>query len=586
MKRMSSRVDNGNNLNLKKVFLFLIVLVLIMICFLLIYFNFIKKRNNDIDSTIISEVSEQNDEKAKTIEDIVSEFGGEISKQIKNDTYYITKDGKNYTAYLDGDIIEGDVQFWDGTAIEPAIDEAGNYNIYRPEELKWIADRVINGEKNFSGVTITLRNNLDFGARCNENGEWEGNSWTSIIGFLDEINLENNENQNESNNNNENNLASNQGENDNQENENIDTNTEITKENLKRFAGILNGNDLWIRGLYVNSEKRYQGLFGYQTGTIQNLTIKNSSIQGGEGTGGFAGLNGGTIVNCHIENVMISGLKQDKIGGIAGISMIGSWIENCSTLESKIYGENYVGGITGYMNNNSAIINSSNSSLVMGTDYLGGIAGITFFGTQIKNSSNIDSNIEGINYVGGLVGYSQSNIENSSSQNKENGTGKVSGYNCVGGLVGLNYSMGNISNSFNSSEINCFSISEVKNIGGIVGQNNATISNCYNKGKIIIENNIVEKIGGICGQNSSQSYIYNSYNIGKIDCKIASGCVDANFGEISNCFYLNSCILNENNAEYSRDENQMKNEIIESLGVEFKEDTENKNDGYPILSWQ
>ena len=104
--------------------------------------------------------------------------------------------------------------------------------------------------------------------------------------------------------------------------------------------------------------------------------------------------------------------------------------------------------------------------------------------------------------------------------------------------------------------------------------------------KIKDEAESVKKIGGICGQNSSQSYIYNSYNIGKIDCKIASGCVDANFGEISNCFYLNSCILNENNAEYSRDENQMRNEIIESLGVEFKEDTENKNDGYPILSWQ
>ena len=68
-----------------------------------------------------------------------------------------------------------------------AIDEAGNINIYSAAELAWVANQVINGEKNFSGVTITLRKNIDLGARQKDDGTWEGPDWKPIIGFLDEI---------------------------------------------------------------------------------------------------------------------------------------------------------------------------------------------------------------------------------------------------------------------------------------------------------------------------------------------------------------------------------------------------------------
>ena len=604
MKRMSVSENDYKNINLIKVFITIILIVGIIF---LIYSVFLKKDKTEKNIDNISIVNEEkNENKSKSIEDILLDFGGKITEKVREDTYYIQKEGIDYTVYLDGDIIEGKVPIWDGTSIEPAIDEAGNYNIYKPQELKWIADKVISGEKNFGGVTITLRNNIDFGARLNENNEWDGNTWTSIIGFLDEIDSEKNNNENinntssdsintnktnvssttnNDNNNNNNNSNSNIDNNNNQENDILDSTSEITRENLKRFAGIFNGNNLWIKGLFINSDKRYQGLFGYQTGTIQNLTIKNSKIQGGEGTGAIVGLNGGTIVNCHIENIDINGINNKKIGGISGISMTGSWIENCSILNCKINGENYVGGITGYMNNNSAIISSTNSSSqVTGKDYIGGIAGISFYGTQIKSCSNMSLNICGINYVGGLVGYSESNIENSYNNGKNNFDGSISGNNYIGGLVGLNYVMGTISNSFNYSEIKCSSKTECKNIGGIVGLNNATISNCYNSAKIIIENSSAEKVGGICGQNLSESFIYNSYNIGKIECNNASGDVGANFGEISNCFYLNSTVSQSDNN--SRDENQMKNDILESLGEEFKKDTENINNGFPILKWQ
>jgi len=583
LKRIGRREEiKGSKISVFKIFIVLILLVLI---FYLIHYTFF--RNKEVNETINNEIpkTEVIDNKEKTIEDVVSEFGGEIEEKVKSDMYYITKDGKSYTAYLDGDIVEGKITLWDGTSAEPAVDEAGNYNIYKPQELKWIADKIITGEKNFGGVTITLRDNLDFGARPTELEEWDGNVWTSMIGFLDEIsedNVETQDIQEDVNKNEENNTE----ENSEQIAESTDPNIDITEENLKRFAGIFNGNNFWIKGIYVNSDKRYQGLFGYQTGTIQNLTVKNSKICGGEGTGGIVGLNGGTIVNCHTENVEVFCSNKNKVGGISGINMTSSWIENCSTEEGAIYGANYVGGITGYMNNNSAIISSSNSSSVSGVDFIGGVAGISFYGTQIKNCSNLGISVSGTNYVGGLVGYSQSNIENSCNHNKENSDSTVTGTNYVGGLVGLNYLMGNITNSFNSGEIFANNGGEHTNFGGIVGLNNATILNCYNTGKITVEGNENMKIGGICGQNLSDSFIYNSYNIGKIESKTASGDVDANFGEISKCFYLNSVIVNNENNENSRDENQMKNEILAELGEEFKEDTENKNNGYPILRWQ
>ena len=62
-----------------------------------------------------------------------------------------------------------------------------------------------------------------------------------------------------------------------------DDSVNVTKENLKRFAGVFNGNGFSIRGLNIDSDKRYEGLFGFNAGIISNLTIKNSNIKGGTG---------------------------------------------------------------------------------------------------------------------------------------------------------------------------------------------------------------------------------------------------------------------------------------------------------------
>lgn len=560
----------------KKLNIVKVIIVAILVIAVVIGIYFLFKDNNSktdeeydkqIEEALVEEVEE---EKTRTIDDIVAEFGGQIGEQVKPDTYYITKDGKDYTAYLDGEIVEGKIIPWNGESAQPAIDEAGNINIYSAAELKWVADQVINGDKNFAGVTITLRNNIDLGARKNGDN-WEGTPWTPIVGFLDELPPKENSNANTQ--------ATLQ-----EEVPVPDDSVNVKQENLKRFAGVFNGNSLSIRGMYINSDKRYQGLFGYQVGEIQNLNIKNSNVKGDSGVAAIVGLNGGTVSNCNIQNVDVKG--TEKIGGIVGINMTSSKVTNCNVLDDNcfIYADKYAGGIVGYMNNNSVVDNCKNKANVTGKDYIGGITGIAFFGTTISNCGNLAMNVVGENYVGGIAGYSQAQIEKTFNHNSENPKGIVSGTEFVGGLVGLNYLMGNITDSYNNGEVKA----TIDNLGGIAGLNNSTISNCYNLGKINAKETEGGRVGGVCGQNISESYIYSSYNIGKIEYKTsAEGVVGANFGTVSNCFYLDSSLENPNaDKSNSKNENDMKTVILSELGDGYKSDDGNINSGYPILIWQ
>lgn len=536
-------------LNMKKV-VFAIIIVLFIVAGIFVGIN-----KDKIFDMLNQEKEEYNaekiepQEKEKTIEEILAEFGGEVLEQPKSDTYFVSKEGKEYTVYADGEIIEEKVNFWNGKSSKPTIDEdAKIITISLPEELKWVADQVINGKENFKDITINVQKHLDFGARIKDDGTWEGPIWTSIIGFLDELPKEDEEKKEESN------------------EEIIDT----EKENLKRFAGHFNGNGFSIRGICIESEKDYQGLFGFSTGTIENVVLKNSYISGNTSVGAIVGLNGGTVKNCITKNTIVQG-KENKIGGIVGVSMSGSTILQAYTEKGSVNGKQYVAGIAGYVNNNTTITDCSSGAKITGEDYLGGIVGIAFFGTTIQGCNN-HSKVNGKNYVGGIAGYSQAQLE------KTYNTAEVFGEDYIAGLVGVNYTMGDVSKSYNSGNI----IGN-NNVGGIVGTNNASTSNCYNVGNIKGKG---YRTGGICGQNSTESYIYNCYNIGKIEGNDSiGGIAGGDFGTITNSYYLD-VILKNVESEEGKTEEYLKNNMLESLGQEFLADINQKNQGYPILEWQ
>ena len=400
-------------LNLTKVIIVILILIIAIICI----FKLIKKDKNK-DNVIIkndlgreyhtNEVIEDTN-KVKTIDDYMSEYGAVLIQKVKPDTYYVSVDGIDCTLYSNGELADGEIPLWDGSSKEIKIEKNTQViNINSASELKWVADQVISGERNFSNLTILLNVNIDLGGRINEDGSLDGNKWNSIIGFLEQT-------------------------------EGSD------EENLKGFAGIFDGNNHWIRGLIIDSDSKYQGLFGYLNGgTVRNLTIKNGYISGNQGVGAIIGLNNGKIENCKIINTTIKG--KSEVGGFVGINMTNSTVDRCvfENNDSTVSGDDNVGGIVGYLNNNSNVENSENRANVFGKNYVGGIVGISFYGTNITNTYCIDASVKGEDYVGGIAGYSQSLIEkcfNSSS---------ISGRKYVGGISGLNYEMGNISLTYNS----------------------------------------------------------------------------------------------------------------------------------------
>ena len=144
--------------------------------------------------------------------------------------------------------------------------------------------------------------------------------------------------------------------------------------------------------------------------------------------------------------------------------------------------------------------------------------------------------------------------------------------------------MGNITDCYNSGKI----IVEEDCAGGIAGINNASIANCYNTGEIDSTKANDIKIGGLCGENTSESFVYTSYNVGKINTKkTANGIIGANFGTVTNTFYLDTCLeKTPEQDEFKKSDTDMKSSIITNIGESFTEDSNNINSGYPILLWQ
>lgn len=557
-KRAEQRMNEKRKLNKIKVIMALIVLVLTLAIVVSVFI--LKDDNKENKNEVIEEETPLIEIEEKTVEEVVTEFGGSIIEKVKPDTCYVSKNEKEYTVYSDGEILEGRIAIWDGKSTEPKINDDGSIDIILPGELKWVADKVISGEKNFFGVKITLKEPLDFGARKTENG-WEGENWTSIVGFLDEL-PEQEENKNKVK----------------DDSIMIDDSVNVIQENLKRFAGIFNGNNLAIRGLKIDSNKDYQGLFGFQAGNVENLIIKNSYIKGNSSVGAIAGLNTGVIFNCKVINTEVVG--DSKVGGLVGNSSTGSKILTCDVegIKALAKGSEYVGGVVGYTNNNVVLENLTNNSKVEAEKFVGGISGISFYGTTLMSSKN-NGRIIGSENVGGLIGYSQAQIEKSYVSDISVVEGNIN----VGGLVGLNHSAGDLSNSYNKGKV----IGNKDVIGGLVGTNNSNISNCYNTGRVDARKTLGLRVGGICGQNMSDSFITSVYNIGDVLYnESAEGIVGIDYGTTSNAYYLDTALVNENaDRTLSKTGDEMKSSILTDLGEMFIADNEGKNNGYPILKW-
>jgi hypothetical protein len=110
------------------------------------------------------------------------------------------------------------------------------------------------------------------------------------------------------------------------------------------FKGTFEGDGHTISGIevYQNQNVWYSGLFGYvgglddstPVGTIQNLRLMSSSINGSSCTGGIAGyLNYGTLTNCFTDAIVNGGTNT---GGLVGF-MHGYNDQQCSVVTDCLY---------------------------------------------------------------------------------------------------------------------------------------------------------------------------------------------------------------------------------------------------------
>ncbi len=257
------------------------------------------------------------------------------------------------------------------------------------------------------------------------------------------------------------------------------------------FSGKLYGNGHTIKLNHNYPEKSYVGLFSkLSSGSVVSDVVIEGKVYGDSYIGGISGYTDGKILNC-INYASVSTPSEDTYtgtrgGGITGLVSTYGGISGCVNYGDIKGRSSYFGGIAGVCNNGK-IVFSENYGIV--STYLGGGA----YGGIAGNSSN------------GVV------------ENCLN-TGNVKASGSTGGIVGqVSGSAALISDCFNTGEIR----SNGKNAGGIAGQtpaNGGTIARCYNIGKVFAVNTDYSSEKAIFGEVIS----------------------DAKTVNISDCFYLES----------------------------------------------
>ena len=441
---------------------------------------------------------------------------------------------------------------WTGSAVEPEnmkkIDGKAFYVITSAEELAWFATQVNSGKTTINAV---LDNDIVFGANTSSVGTY---SWTPIGKTL--------------------NVA---------------------------FAGIIDGNDKKIYGLYSSardttgfigclgtngvlknisflkgslSSNSVGGIVGYSKGTLSSVLNESVSIAGkaSNGKGGIVGVNAGTIQSCVNKNA----IDGSVAGGVVGVNS--GTLKDCAN-NGKITGSGYVGGIcsknTGTLNQcvNEGIVSAT---LNVGTGYV--VVG--------SNGSTCTRRSLGDTYVGGICAYNNGNVQNVKN------TGSISAEGIAGGLVG--YNLKTIQNSINAASVTaknksvetfesysggsyggtCYYRTITKNgeAGGLVGINtgsSASLRHSYNFANVTSEG----VRGGVASQNISSASVINSY----YDNTVLSGTsvINKQSANVSNVFAKSTVDMKKDQFAWI---------LNTTNGTTSNSGAWSRTDGYPIFA--
>lgn len=284
------------------------------------------------------------------------------------------------------------------------------------------------------------------------------------------------------------------------------------------FTGKLDGAGKAITGLFIaRPGEENVGLFAVlgKESEVRELSLSGVDVTGGSAVGALAGQLFGSVHNTVVEGVEVDGRVRGE--GVAGSA---------------------VGGLLGTAHE-SIITRSSSAAEVEGSDSVGGLVGRSIRDT-IRDSHG-SGRVGGFNDVGGLVGRTQGQgytiIERSySTADVYSRPGASSSSQNVGGLVGSNYS-GTILQSFSHGQVqgeeyvgglvgrnshtieNSYSLSTVSGeyaVGGLVGESTSNddehryIENTYSAGAVKATSD-AEWVGGLIGRASEGHSLSSSY---------------------------------------------------------------------------
>lgn len=217
--------------------------------------------------------------------------------------------------------------------------------------------------------------------------------------------------------------------------------------------------------------------FYHTSTTISYCTVQgNITITGSRSAGGIAGHFVRSVSYCTVYNITInSPTSSDYTGGIVGSLGYTGTITQCK-VRGNIYGGNAVGGIIGgdeslYSGNYDIITQCMFKGNITGTGMVGGILGDSKFynaNSKVYMCYSSGTIVATGTYVGGLIGYSRTNPQNSYSNMSVQGDSYVAGllgghefravlncYSC-GAVSGNSYVYGLVAKNSSGSNSNSF----------------------------------------------------------------------------------------------------------------------------------
>ncbi len=194
------------------------------------------------------------------------------------------------------------------------------------------------------------------------------------------------------------------------------------------FHGGFDGNGRTISGFrYKNTQEEYIALFQHVTGEIKNLHVAHATVIANKtGAGALVGyLEKGFVIDCSATRVNVSG--NWGVGGMVGY--VDGTLHRCWS-DGEVEGSQYVGGLVGQIGEGT-VAHSYSKAKVIGGESVGGLLGGTTGQMCLVDACYATGAVEGIAYVGGLVGQlSAGKVSHCYS------IGRVTGTQAVGGLVG------------------------------------------------------------------------------------------------------------------------------------------------------